>query len=120
MAIAAILDGQNKVINRVVVNFIDDVPNAVDGTAADIGDVYDSVTKTFSVPPGKTAAKVAMETETQRVTDLINAVKNDNALNALRVMTPAQIDNYFANNVTDLPAVINLLKRLVKLLAKNL
>lgn len=120
MAIAAVLDAQNKVINRAIVNFIDDVPNAVDGTNADIGDVYDPVTQTFSRPAEKIAAQTARDAETQRVSDLINAVKNDNALNALRTMTPAQIDNYFTNNITDLPAVINLLKRLVRLLARNL
>lgn len=120
MAIAAVLDAQNKVINRVIVNFVDDVPGAVDGTNADIGDVYDSVTQTFSRPAEKIAAQLARETEVQRVADLINSVKNDAALNALRSMTPAQIDNYFTNNITDLPAVINLLKRLVKLLARNL
>jgi hypothetical protein len=120
MAIAAVLDAQNKVINRVIVNFVDDVPGAVDGTTADIGDIYDQVTKTFSRPAEKIAAQASRDVEVQRVSDMINAVKNDNALNALRSMSPAQIDNYFTNNVTDLPAVINLLKKLVKLLARNL
>lgn len=120
MVIAAILDGQNKVKNRVIVNFVDDIPDAVDGTNADIGDVYDPVTQTFSTPAEKTAKQAADAAELQRMADLINAVKNDNALNALRSMTPAQIDNYFTNNITDLPAVINLLKKLVKLLARNL
>lgn len=120
MAIAAVLDAQKKVINRVIVNFVDDVPGAVDGTNADIGDVYDPVTQTFSRPAEKVAAQAARDVEIQRVSDMINAVKNDSALNALRLMTPTQIDNYFTNNITDLPAVINLLKRLVKLLARNL
>ena len=120
MAIAAVLDAQNKVINRVIVNFIDDVPGAVDGTTADIGDVYNPATQTFSRPSEKVAAQAARDAETQRISDLINAVKNDSALNALRSMTPAQIDNYFTNNITDLPAAINLLKRMVKLLARNL
>ena len=120
MAIAAILDAQNKVINRVIVSFIDDIPGAVDGTNADIGDIYNPVTQTFSTPAEKTAKQSADFAELQRVTDLINAVKNDAALNTLRTLTPAQIDTYFSNNVTDLPAVINLLKKLVKLLAQNL
>ena len=120
MAIAAILNGQNKVKNRVIVNFVDDIPGAVDGTNADIGDVYNPVTQTFSTPAEKTAKQAADAAELQRVADLINAVKNDNALNTLRTLTPAQIDTYFANNITDLPAVINLLKKLVKLLARNL
>lgn len=120
MAIAAVLNAQNKVINRVIVNFIDDVPGAVDGTNADIGDVYDPVTQTFSRPAEKVAEQAARDAEIQRLSDLINAVKNDAALNALKNMTPAQIDTYFQNNITTLPEAIGLLKKLVKLLAKNL
>ena len=120
MAIAAILDAQNKVINRVIVNFVDDVPGAVDGANADIGDMYDPETQTFSRPAGKVAEQLAIETEVQRVAGLINAVKNDAALNALRNMTPAQIDTYFQNNITTLPDVIALLKKLVKLLARSI
>ena len=118
--IAAILNENNIVINRVVVNSLSDLPGSVNGSNCEIGDTYDQVNNLFFKSAERLNEIQTQKNEIERIIGIFQAVQNDVALNQIKTMSASQIDTYFTNNVTTLNDVIALLKRIVKILARNL
>lgn len=84
---------------------------------ARVGDLWDGVA--FTTPP-PTAEQIAAAADAARLADLEESIAADNLANALRAgPTMAQIDQYFANNVTTLAQSIALQKRLVKIMVRR-
>jgi len=69
--------------------------------------------------PRDPAIIAAEDAEQARVASLDAAINSDSALNTVKAMTDAQIDAWFAANVTTAAQAITLLRRLTKVMLRK-
>lgn len=73
--------------------------------------------------PDSTPAHVPTQAELDAAAEkdardqIVTNLRADNAIQALRTLTPAQVDNYIDTNVTDLASAKTVLKRIVRVIA---
>lgn len=60
------------------------------------------------------------DAEENRVSLILQEIKSDPAIQAIKNMSASQIDSYFSSNITTLPQAISILKKLIKILIKHI
>lgn len=68
-------------------------------------------------PPAPTAAEIAADAERATRMSIRASIKGDNFIQQLRTMTPADVDAYIQNNVTDLASAKVVLRKLAYVIA---